>query len=286
MPTAALAERLVAEAHAAGASGLEEREDGEGSGDVTLWVYAPATDGEGLRAALQAEVERGGAGRVGSLEAVPDEAWEERWRDGIGLVRVSARLAVRPSFVPDDSGPGERALVVEPGQAFGTGSHESTWLALAVLDGLPEAAIHGARVLDVGTGSGVLALAAASLGARSAVGFDLDALAAPAACENARANPALAGLSWFTGPIAALAGDAFFDIVLANLLRFELEPLVEGIAARLRPGGYAIFSGLLVEDLRKLAPRLEASGLEPGAPLERADADGVRWIGLRARRER
>jgi len=283
-PTAEAAERLGAEAHAAGASGLEEQRDPEGSEDVMLVVYAPAALSEAVRAALEAEVRRVGAGHVGPLEPVVHVAWEERWRDGITLVRVSPRLAVRPSFVPDDADAETPALVVEPGQAFGTGSHESTWLALAVLDALPPEAIANTRVLDVGTGTGVLSLAAVSLGARSAVGFDLDPLAALAAVENASANPTLRGLAWFTGPISALAQDASFDLVLANLLRSELEPVLEDIGFRLRLGGYAIFAGLLAEDLPRLTPRLARAGLEPDATLERRDADGARWVGVRARR--
>ena len=283
-PTAEAAERLAAEANAAGASGLEERGDAGDSKSVTLVVYAPLGLAEDVRAALEAEARRAGAGSVGPPEPVAEEAWEETWRDGIALVRVSARLAVRPSFVADDSQAGTPALLVEPGQAFGTGSHESTWLALALLDALPTEAISGVRVLDVGTGSGVLALAAISLGARSAVGFDLDPLAAPAARGNARANPRLMGLSWFTGPVAALDPSICFDIVLANLLRSELEPVVDDIATRLQPEGYAILSGLLVSDLPRLTPRLERSGLEPDASRERADADGARWVGLRVRR--
>jgi ribosomal protein L11 methyltransferase len=284
--TAELAELVTAEAHAAGASGLEER-TGEGTeaGSVTLLVYAPASAADDVRAALQGVVARAaaGAGEVGALESVADVAWEERWRDGLGVVRISPRLAVRPSFVPDDSAPDHPAIVVEPGQAFGTGSHQSTWLALALLDDLPEPVLEGARVLDVGTGSGVLALAAVALGARRAIGLDLDPLAARAARDNARANAWSSGVAWFTGPIGALSGPPF-DLVLANLLRSEMEPLIGDIALRLRFGGYAILSGLLAEDLGRVEPKLRSAGLEPDTSLERTDADGARWIGLRALR--
>ena len=278
---AATAERVLAEAHEAGAAGLEERTESDGG--VTWVVYAAADRAGAVRNAVEAELARAGEGEVGVPETVPDEPWVERWRDGIALVRVSPRLAVRPSFVPDDSAPGEAALVVEPGQAFGTGSHESTWLALALLEALPAAVLERASVLDVGTGSGVLSLAAVHLGARRAVGFDLDPLAAPAARANARANPGLSGLVWFTGPIAALSDGCRFDIVLANLLRSELEPLVPDLAARVRPGGYAILAGLLAEDLPKLARPLQAAGLVEDARLERVDADGAPWVGLRLR---
>jgi ribosomal protein L11 methyltransferase len=218
---------------------------------------------------------------VSRREPVAEEDWTTRWREGLGVVRISERLAVRPPFADDGDGP--PALVIEPGQAFGTGGHASTRIALRLLDSLGAEILTGARVLDAGTGSGVLALAALALGAASAVGFDLD----PVAVREARANAArnrLAGRTrLFAGPLAALRAPAF-DVVLANLLRSELLPILPGLVAALRPGGRAVLSGLLAGERAALGPALAAQGLRIEAELEEADPSGDRWLGLVTRR--
>ena len=121
-------------------------------------------------------------------------------------------------------------LEIDPGQAFGTGGHASTRLALELLAALPEEAVHGARVLDVGCGTGVLALSALALGAASAVAHDLDPLATRATQENALRNGLAGPLSVFTGPVAALGGD-LFSLVLLNMIRSELLPLLPAVRA-------------------------------------------------------
>lgn len=274
-PDAERAGVFLAEAHAAGASGALEREIDSGGSE--LLIYAPEAAAPAVATALRAA----GVGALSGPEPVPDEPWEERWKEGLALLRISPRLAVRPPSVPDD---GSGALVIEPGQAFGTGSHESTRLALRALDALAGRGAPGTRVLDVGTGSGILALAALQLGAERAVGFDLDRLAAPAARVAARRNGLAGRLLLFTGPVDALAGPPF-DCILANLLRTELEPVLPRIAATLRPGGYGILSGLLAEDEGLLAPHLAAAGLAIDARLSERDAEGATWVALTVRRE-
>jgi ribosomal protein L11 methyltransferase len=277
-PAPELAERAAAEAFEAGATGLEERDAG---GITELWIYAPAPAVPAVERALAALAhEAGEALHVAAAEPAPEEDWSVRWREGLGTVRISARLAVRPPFVaPDGDG---RALVVDPGQAFGTGGHASTRLALGWIDALPDAALRGARVLDAGTGSGVLALAALQLGAESAVGFDLD----PVAVREARSNAAANGLShrarFFTGPVAALAAPPAprFDLVLANLLRSEVLPILPDLARRLRPGGHAVLSGLLVSELAEMTAALAREGLRVAGTREEHDAAGDSWLGL------
>lgn len=282
--SAAAAEWAAAEAFAAGARGLEERSGGgDGSGIVELFVYAPAAAAEGVRGALVELAARGGgtALRVLGAELVPDEDWSRRWREGLGVVRVSARLAVRPPFVPDDAlGP---ALAIEPGQAFGTGGHASTRLALAAIDALPPRWLAGARVVDAGTGSGVLALAALSLGARTAVGFDLDPVAAREARQNAERNGLAARAHFFAGPIAALCA-APFDLALANLLRSELLPILAPLAASLRRGGRAVLSGLLAGEREAIEGALAGAGLALEEAREERDPTGDVWLALTARR--
>jgi len=275
---AAEAERLLAEAYAAGASGCEERES-EGSGK--WWLLYVAADraaavGEALRAA-------GVDSEIGAPEPVSDEDWTTRWREGLEALVISPRLVVRPPFVAHAAGPGQATVVIEPGQAFGTGEHESTRLALELLDAwLPQVG-PSARVLDVGTGSGVLAIAAVKLGARKALGFDLDPVATAAAQDNARANQVEADVEILTGGIEDVAPGAF-ELVVANLLRREIEPILAATAERVAPSGATILTGLLEADGPALALGLAGCGLAIAEERLRRDSRGERWLGLVARR--
>lgn len=277
---AAGAERACAEAWEAGACGIEERTGEAGAPLLRIWV--PREQAEALRAALRAAL--GDAVRVGPAEPVEEHDWSAAWRAGLGPVRISRRLVVRPSFASYTAGEGEQVLVVDPAQAFGTGHHASTRLAAALLDDALEARPGPARVLDVGTGSGVLALAALALGACEAVGFDVDPLAAPEARRNARANGLAAHAHFFTGPVAALASRGF-DVVVANLIRRELMPILDVLCARhVAAGGTLLLSGLLATERERVAGALAQRGLRVCA--ERDEAEGEdRWLGLAARPE-
>lgn len=270
------AERAAAESFSAGASGLEER-DGAREGSVTLWVYAAAADVADVARALSAVP---GARLRGDPELVEDSDWSAAWREGLEALVISPELVVRPSCVVASLGPGQAEVVIDPGQAFGTGGHESTRLALDLLAALPRSIRSGARVLDVGTGSGVLALAALRLGARRALGVDLDAVAVAVARENAARNGLSEDLELVAGSLGALS-TAAFDLVLANLLKRELLPLAEEIVRLLRPGATLIVSGILTAEHAEVMAALSALGLREVERAERRDASGTRWLGLR-----
>jgi ribosomal protein L11 methyltransferase len=274
---AAGAERLAAEAWAAGAAGIEER---EAETAVELLIYTPAACAAVVHSAVVAAA---GEGRVGGLEPVPATDWSESWKHGLEAIEVSPRLLVRPSFVAHDPAPGRAELVIDPAQAFGTGGHASTRLALEWIDAVAGELAPGARVLDVGTGSGVLALAAARLAGVAAVAFDLDPLAAPAARGNARVNGLAAGLHLFTGPLDAL-GDVVFELVVANLLKNEMLPLLGGIAGHTRLGGCSVLSGLLAEEAETVAAASAAAGFAPVGARTAVDANGDRWTALLMKR--
>ena len=277
------AERAVAEAYAAGAQGCEEREEG---GVVTFLLYAPASSATAVWSAAAAAA--GAGADVASPRAVPPVDWSEAWKRELAPIVVSPRLAVRPSFAPFDAAAGQSVLIVDPGQAFGTGAHESTRLALELVALRAPALPRGARILDVGTGSGVLALAALALapdGAR-AFGFDLDPLAAPEARDNAARNGLGARLRVWTGGVESLASAARFDWISANLLRRELEPVLPALAAHLAEGGELALSGLLAEEGAAIEARARAAGLEPAQTLARDDASAARWIAPLMRRPR
>jgi ribosomal protein L11 methyltransferase len=233
-----------------------------------------------MKAVRRALLERcGGEVEVGVPETLRETDWSEAWKAGLEAVVVSPRLLVRPSFVKATPEPEQAELVIDPGQAFGTGGHASTLLALEWLDTVAPVLAPGARILDVGAGSGILALAALRLGPGTAVAFDLDPLAAAATRGNAAANGLAGRLEVFTGPLEALR-PAPFDLVLANLLKSELLPLAAGIAACTAPGGRAVFSGLLEGQRQAVAEALHAAGLRLLGTRQREDATGDRWVSL------
>ncbi len=276
-PSAALAERAAAEAFAAGAAGLEERDEGR-----CLVLYAPSGRAAAVCTALRSLAREGLA--VESPEPVAPVDWRSAWRQGLEPIEISPRLVVRPSFAPATARAGQVELVVDPGQAFGTGAHASTRLALELLDALEETLLRDGRVLDAGCGTGVLALAAVRLGAQRAVAFDLDPLAVEATRDNARANGLEGRVVAFAGPLDALVPAMRFEVVLANMIRSELEPLLPGLAARLAVGGSLLLSGLLAGEEGRIGAALGAQGLRIAATRRATDASGDAWLALHARR--
>jgi len=267
------AERLAAEAYAAGATGLEEREAND---EITLILYAPAAAAE---AVCDAIAEAAPGIRIDPPADVPETNWSEKWKVGLTATIISPRLLIRPSFVSVALIPGQAEIVIDPGQAFGTGGHPSTHLALDWIGEIAPTLKPDARILDIGTGTGILALAAAKLGPAELFALDTDARASAAALENARANGLGERLRLFTGGLEAI-GEVAFDLVVANLLRTEMLPLFGGIAARVRVGGHAVFSGLLETERQSVGEALRAVCLREIGVRSRADANGDSWSAL------
>jgi ribosomal protein L11 methyltransferase len=149
-------------------------------------------------------------------------------------------------------------LVVEPRQAFGSGSHESTQLALEMLEGLP---VAGQRVLDVGTGSGILALAARALGASWVVGFDIDLEAVCIAHQTVAVQPHRLPVKLFAGSTSVLRRRPGFDLILANLIPVEAGPLLPDLRELLAPGGFLVLSGLMADQRTAVEAELSEFGL-------------------------
>jgi len=170
--------------------------------------------------------------------------------------------------------PGEERvhLVVEPRQAFGSGSHESTQLVLLLLEDLP---VAGQRVLDVGTGSGILALAARALGATFVAGFDIDVEAMCIAHQTVAAQPQRLPVSLFAGSTSALRGQARFDLVLANMIPLEVGPLLVDLKQLLAPGGFLVLSGLMVDQRAAVEADLAARGFAVSKTRELQE-----WVAL------
>lgn len=193
------------------------------------------------------------------VNVIPDQDWTLPAREFFQGVRVGERLSILPAWAPDDHPLADApvALRIDPGMAFGTGSHESTRLALGwLLDSL----LPGQSVLDLGAGSAILAIAAAKLGASPVVAVEID----PDAEENARRNLALNAVSgrvdyhiadFLTAPLEPA------DVVVCNTLIELFEPHLPRLGHLARPGGALILAGLLVADEAALVSSLRACGL-------------------------
>lgn len=196
------------------------------------------------------------------LVAAPfaDRDWLDEYRQHARPAAIGERWWIDPlPASPTPPPQGRLHLVVEPRRAFGTGSHESTRLVLEVLETLD---LAGARVLDVGCGSGILALAACAMGARNAVGFDIDAEAVFVARQTAAVQPTALAVHLYAGSIAALTTHASFDLVLANLIPSEFLPFLAELRAVLPPAGTLVLSGLLADQRQVVESELACVGLQ------------------------
>jgi ribosomal protein L11 methyltransferase len=208
---------------------------------------------------------------------VPDEDWARRSQGNLAAVTVgritlvpdaSIRLKPDPTSAPDPTS--EIQMVIEPSMGFGTGHHATTRLCLEALQGCD---LHDRFVLDVGTGSGVLALAARRLGAREALGIDVDADAVASACENLAHNP---GIDAVRFEVRDLRDDGLpvADVITANLTGALLSRTARQLTAKLRDGGTLIVSGLQVDERDDVF-----RALSDAPPAWEREEDG--WIGAR-----
>lgn len=230
---------------------VEERADGT--------IVGCAAD-ETTAAGTARDVEAAFGGRVAAILRELDPVdWTLRWRDGIGVRRVG-RLALVPSWLP--APPETACVLIDPEMAFGSGEHGSTRAALALIERLIRV---GDVVLDLGSGSGILAIAAVKLGARAAIGIEVDPEAIPVAERNAERNGVAARVSFLEGDameLAPLAGPA--DLVVSNILRGPNLELLPAIRSGLRAGGQAVFAGMETAEAGLFRPLLAEAGFLAG----------------------
>ncbi len=181
-----------------------------------------------------------------TITPVRSEDWSTSWKVHFKPLRVGTRLLIVPTWEDAASLPGDLVLRIDPGMAFGTGGHETTRLCLELLEKIMDAGRAAApSLLDLGTGSGILAMAASLLGAGRILALDIDPEAVDVARENLALNDLADKVECGTVPLESL--EEGFDIILANILAEELVRLAPGLAARLNPGGALILSGILAE---------------------------------------
>ncbi len=214
-------------------------------------------------------------GLAGSIAEIADQDWGESWKKDLAPFSVG-RVFIRPSWTTAPPPPGAAEVVLDPGMAFGTGTHPTTALCLEALGELLAGA-PGADVLDVGTGSGLLAIAAKKLGARRVVGTEHDAVALRVAAENADRNGVVLELR-LQEPEAV---PGRFPVVVANILANTLVALAPGIAARLAPGGTLLLAGVLAGQEDEVRTAYLEAGLTADRERERSKGEW-RLLALRA----
>ena len=186
---------------------------------------------------------------------VEQEDWENGWKAFYHAMTIGSRLAVVPSWETMDT---DRAVLrLDPGMAFGTGTHETTSLCLEALDQLVQG---GERVLDIGTGSGILAIAALKLGAKTAEGVDIDPMCVRTAGENAALNGVQDKFTVLVGDLSDKASGKY-DIICANIVANAILSLAPAIPGLLAPGGHFMASGVIDTRKDEVAAGLAAAGL-------------------------
>lgn len=221
---------------------------------IHLYLEPNAQPAETL-ALIAARMDAAGIAYTLETAGVEQEDWQNGWRKYYHPMEIGQRLAVVPSWQEYDTS--RVKLVLDPGLAFGTGGHETTWLCLEALDQLIKG---GERVLDIGTGSGILAIAALKLGAAAAEGVDIDPVAVRTAGENAALNGVADKLQVLVGDLSDQASGRY-QIITANIVANAIMSLAPAVPALLTPDGVFVASGIIDTRLDEVTAALEAAGL-------------------------
>ena len=250
-------------------------------------AYVPARDPAAAEAAAAEASEALGHLQAFGLRPISDLTtrlvhepdWAEAWKAHFPVLRVGRRLVIRPTWLTHDPRPGDVVLDLDPGMAFGTGLHPTTRLCLAALESVADrGALADATVLDVGCGSGILAIAAAKLGAAQILGVDTDPIAVEATLANAATNGLAGRIDARLGSVPT--GDGPRDVILANLIAGVLVALAGGLRDDVRVGGTVLASGIFVDREDDVREAFGSVGLR--ATNRTAEGD---WVALEAVRD-
>ena len=275
IPVPEIAGEAVAEAlKAAGADGVAEEWRAGRDYVRAFWKDAPlARAAHDTLAALERLTAAGvlERGPVFTLTAMEDQDWLEGWKQYFSPIEISPRLAITPSWEQFTPREGQAAVILDPGMAFGTGAHGTTYTCLQALSDFLQ---PGMRVCDVGAGSGILAIAAVKLGAGAITATDNDDLAIRVARENAELNDVAERIDFRVASL--LDGvDGPFDLVIANILAPVILELLPQLPRVLVPGGVFISSGYIMEQEPDIRAALEKAGHRI---LQRYEREG--WVTL------
>lgn len=230
---------------------------------------------------------------MGELEQrwIDEEDWANAWKQHYAVMRIGAHWVIKPPWQEYTPSTGDRVIEMDPGMAFGTGQHPTTQLVLELLESLREAGeVEGKRLVDLGTGSGVLSIGAARAGARSIVALDVEEVAVRAATENASRNGLAERIEARHGtlgdaidgvvPVPGHDYDSDFDGAFANIVARVIAERAPALARALRPGAWLIASGIIAEREHEATTALASAGFTQERREQRGD-----WVALLCRRQ-
>ena len=193
------------------------------------------------------------------IETVEDQDWNAKWRESMKPAKLAAGWYVSPLWLPPPKS-AKHWIKIEPKMAFGTGHHETTRLAAQAIIA-QKRRIKGKRVLDIGTGSGVLCFVAGLCGAQFRLGVEIDPCCRENMAENCRQNSHSGRTCFIIGGIYSLKPGKLFDLVAMNMLLTESAPLLETVEALCAPGGSLIWSGVMTDEYNQAVELAEKADL-------------------------
>jgi ribosomal protein L11 methyltransferase len=240
---------------------LESEAQIDSAAPAIVRAYVPADRANGVAGEARAALAEASVSADVSTRAVDEEDWAESWKEHFHVERFGERIVVVPSWRTYDHQPDDVVIALDPGMAFGTGQHETTRMCLEALE---RVVAPGMRVLDVGCGSGILAIAAAKLGARDVVAVDVDVDCVRITRENAELNGVYETVAAEQGSVGA--GWPFedppsgFDVVVANIIARVIIEHAPALLGALAAGGRLIVSGIIAEREAETCEALAAAG--------------------------
>ncbi len=234
--------------------------EGISENENNLIVYAKTSSGvtaEQIKTQLESLVKENLIEKFGIDESLIEEInWNEEWEKNLKPIRISDRIIIKQSYKKIETTESELVLTVDPKMSFGTGEHETTKLMLLLIDELD---IKNKKVLDIGSGTAVLAIAAAKLGAEKVIAIDNDEWCFENGTENVKLNDVESIVNVRLKELREIK-ESYFDLILANINKNILLELAEDISEKTKSNGNVLLSGLLIEDKEEMIKEYKKKG--------------------------